>query len=72
MPAQLTQDDKVFEQNFGERSTRWLKWFIAAMSIYAVTTIWPGNRTIAVIGLVFASFGIAAARRQIKKSRKGD
>jgi hypothetical protein len=62
----------MFEQNFGASSTRWLKWFIAAMAVYAVTTIWPDNKTIALIGLAFVSAGIAIARWQISKGRKGE
>ena len=62
----------MFDQNFGSSSTRWLKWFIAVMAIYAVTSIWPENRILAVIGLVFASVGITLARRQIAKGRRGE
>ena len=60
----------MFEQNFGSRGTRWLKWFMAAMVIYAVTSLWPENRTVAIIGAVCAVVGIGIARRQIAKGRR--
>jgi cell division protein FtsB len=62
----------MFEQNFGSSATRWLKWFLAAMVVYAITTFWPEHRTIQMIGAVAASLGIAIARRQISKGRRGD
>jgi hypothetical protein len=62
----------MFEQNFGSSATRWLKWFMAAMVIYAVSTFWPEDRTITVLGAIAAYLGIAIARRQISKGRKGD
>jgi hypothetical protein len=62
----------MFEQNFGSRGTRWLKWFMVAMVIYAITSFWPDNRMVAIIGLACAGIGIAIARHQIAKGRRGN
>jgi hypothetical protein len=62
----------MFEQNFGSRASRWLKWFMGAAAIYAVASLWPDNQTIAIIGAVCAAVGIWIARRQIVKGRRGE
>ena len=62
----------MFAQNFGGGYARWFKWFIAAMVVYALSTLWPDNRTVEILGGFVAAIGIAIARYQIAKSRKGE
>ena len=61
----------MFDQDFGSRATRWLKWFMLAMLVYALSSLWPDNRVVAIIGMAGAVAGIAIARNRIAKSRKG-
>ena len=60
----------MFEHDQGLGPGKWLKWFTAAMAIFAITTFWPGNRTLAFIGSICATAGISLARHQIKKGRE--
>jgi hypothetical protein len=61
----------MFEQNFGSQGSRWLKWFMLAMVLYAITTFWPKNRTLETIGVLGAGIGISIVRDQIIKRRSG-
>jgi hypothetical protein len=60
----------MFEQNFGGRYANWLKWFLFLMAIYALSTLWPENRTVVILGGFVAAVGIGIVRYQIKKSRR--
>jgi hypothetical protein len=60
----------MFEQNYGGKQVRWLYWFMGAMAVYALSTLWPNSRAVIWIGAVFASLGIALIRREIRRNRK--
>jgi len=60
----------MFDQNYGSKTTRWLYWFIAAMAIYALSTLWSHVRIAAWIGACVAAFGISLARREIRRNRR--
>jgi hypothetical protein len=60
----------VFEQNYGSKGTRWLYWFMGAMIAYALSTLWPENRTAVSLGGGFAALGVGIARYQISKARR--
>jgi hypothetical protein len=61
----------MFEQNYGSKTTRWLYWFIGAMAVYALSTLWPRSRMIVWIGAACALLGINIARWEIARDRKG-
>lgn len=62
----------MFDQNFGSRETRWLKWFMIPTTICALAGLWPENRTVAFIGWAGGMVGIAIARYRLTKGRRGD
>jgi hypothetical protein len=59
----------MFNYDYDLGPGRWLKWFMAAMIIYAISTCWPDNEWVVRIGLAFAAIGISMAKRQIKRGR---
>jgi hypothetical protein len=60
----------MFDYDQGLGLGKWLKWFMAAMVIYAVCTFWPENQIAIVIGGLFAVVGIGIVRHQITKGRR--
>jgi hypothetical protein len=60
----------MFDYNAGLGPGRWLKWFVLAMAVYAVSTLWPENHTAVFIGGMACSIGIDVAYRQIQKARR--
>ena len=51
---------------------RWLKWFMVAMVIYGLSTLWTESRIAAAIGVVFAAIGYGIARYQIARGRRDE
>jgi small-conductance mechanosensitive channel len=59
----------MFDYDPGLGPGKWLKWFMAAIAIYGVSTFWPDNQTAIFVGGVFAALAIGIARHQIRKAR---
>lgn len=57
----------MFQTDYGFGPGKWLKWFMIAMAIYAISTFWPENGALALIGGCFAAAGIALARRKLRR-----
>jgi hypothetical protein len=60
----------MFDYDQGLGLGKWLWWFMAAMVVYGVLTLFPENAWAAKIGALAAIAGIAIARHQIVKSRR--
>jgi hypothetical protein len=59
----------MFNYDQGLGPGKWLKWFMPAMVIYAVSTFWPANGIAVFLGSVFGTVGLNIAWYQIRKHR---
>lgn len=59
----------MFDYDQGLGPGKWLKWFVGAMAVYGISTMWPESKAAILIGAIFAAVGIGLARHQINKRR---
>jgi hypothetical protein len=60
----------MFNYDQGLGPGKWLKWFMAAMIVYAISTFWPEHRITVFVGGIFAAVGVRIARYQMNKDRE--
>jgi hypothetical protein len=57
----------MFDYDQGLGPGKWLKWFMVAMILYAISTFWPDNRIAVFLGGGLAALGVSLAVHQIRK-----